>query len=187
MRVKTLNVLQEQWRARGDFDDNFYAFFHGEISPTYAYIFPKNKSYVLGIPIPGKHFQPVSKRIQRFKDWLAEEFAFKPLFLKKRESWAIPYGFVLEGKGDIILVGDAAGFCNPLSGEGIRLAIESGIAVGSAVQEAVYSNRPLVTAYKKYAEWIADFVKQVYRFVIGLKDEDREDFVKLELARVSLT
>lgn len=184
--VNTLKVLQEEWRAKGDLDNDFYAFFRREVSPTYAYVVPKNGLYLLGVGVPEKGPRPASERIRCFREWLAREFAFEPLSLERREAWPIPYGFTLEGKGDIILVGDAAGFCNALSGEGIRLAMESGVAAGKAVQEAMLNGRSLAMTYANHVEWITGFVKHVYEFVTGLRDEDMEDFVRSELARTSL-
>jgi len=184
-KIWTLPVLQEYWKAEGDFDDYFYAFFRGDVSPTYAYVIPKNELYVVGVGVPETCFTSISTAINRFKEWLVEEFAFKASFLERREAWAIPYGFVFEGRGNVILVGDAAGFCNSLSGEGIRLAIESGVAAGGAIQEAISYDRPFATTYIEHANWIASFVRQIYQFVTSLTDEDREEFVKSELARIS--
>jgi len=184
IKIWTLTVLQEHWRAEGDFDDYFYAFFRGDISPTYAYVIPKNELYVVGVGVPENHPTPISTAINGFKEWLVEEFAFKASSLERREAWAIPYGFVFEGKGNVILAGDAAGFCNSLSGEGVRLAIESGVAAGSAIHEAISYDRSLATTYIKHANWITSFVRQTYQFVTSLTDEDREEFVKSELARI---
>jgi len=177
-------LLQEHWKAEGDFDDHFYAFFRGGISPTYAYMIPKKELYVVGVGVPKTYFTSISTAINRFKEWLVEEFAFKASLLERREAWAIPYGFVFEGEGNVILAGDAAGFCNSLSGEGIRLAIESGVAAGNAIREAVSYDRPLATAYIEHASWITSFVRQTHQFATSLTDEDREDFVKSELARI---
>ncbi|MFQ6065435.1 MAG: NAD(P)/FAD-dependent oxidoreductase [Candidatus Bathyarchaeia archaeon] len=187
IKVETLPVLQEHWRAEGDFDNYFYAFFSGEISSTYAYVMPKDGLYVVGVGAPKKHSTSVSMSIGQFKEWLSKEFAFKPLRLVRRETWAIPYGFDLEGVGNVILVGDAAGFCNTLSGEGIRFAIESGVAVGNAIQEALSSNRHLAPIYMSHAEWIYSFLRMTHEFAIHLTDEGREEFVRSELSRISWT
>jgi len=184
-KIRTLPVLQEHWKAEGDFDDYFYAFFRGAVSPTYAYVIPKNGLYLVGVGVPETHLASISTAINRFKEWLVEEFAFKASLLERQEAWAIPYGFVFEGRGNVILVGDATGFCNSLSGEGIRLAIESSVAAGSALQEAISYDRPFATTYIEHANWIASFVRQIYQFVTSLTDEDREEFVKSELARIS--
>lgn len=183
-KIGTLTVLQEHWKAEGDFGDCFYAFFCGDISPTYAYVIPKNDLYVVGTGVPETHHTSVSTAINRFKEWLVEEFAFKASSLERRETWAIPYGFVFEGEGNVILAGDAAGFCNSLSGEGIRLAIESSVAAGRAIQAAISYDRPLVTTYREHVNWITSFVRQTYQFATSLTDDDREEFVKSELARI---
>jgi len=183
-KIWALLVLQEHWKAEGDFDDYFYAFFRGAVSSTYAYVIPKNGLYLLGVGVPETHLASISTAINKFKEWLVKEFAFKASLLEKQEAWAIPYGFVFEGRGNVILAGDAAGFCNSLSGEGVRLAIESGVATGSAIQEAISYDRPLATTYIKHANWITSFVRQTHRFATSLTDDDREEFVKSELARI---
>jgi flavin-dependent dehydrogenase len=185
IKVETASVLQEHWRAEGDFDDCFYAFFRGRVSPMSAYVIPKDGLYVVGVGAPREGSAPVFTRISRFKEWLTEEFAFKPLSLVRREIWAIPYGFVLEGVGNVILTGDAAGFCNALSGEGVRFAIESGVAAGNAVQDVLSSDKPLAPTYASHAEWIHSFLRMTHEFTVGLTDEGREEFVRSELARIS--
>jgi len=177
-------ILQECWRAEGDFEDFFYVFFRGDVSSTCAYLIPKDELYVVGVGAPTPSHTLLTTYIDRFKNWLREEFAFRPLLLKRSEVWAIPYGLVFEGIGNTILVGDAAGFCNTLSGEGIRLAIESGAAAGNAVQDAISCNKPLALTYRNHAEWISSFVCRVHQFTTSLTDKSREDFVKSELARI---
>jgi len=183
-KVETLPILQEYWKAKGEFDDYFYAVYGEAISPTYAYVIPKDGLYVIGTGVPKTNSVSILKCLDCFKKWLFEEFAFKPFSLERREIWDIPYGFTLEGKGNVILVGDAAGFCNPFSGEGIRLAIESGIAAGFAVQNTMSSDKSLASNYINQTEWISSSVKQLYKYAIELTDNSREDFVKSELNRV---
>jgi len=182
-KAKIALVLQENWRASGDFDEHFYAFFCGEVSPTYAYVIPKDGLYVVGLGVSRTNS---TIRVERFKKWLCKEFAFKPRRLERREVWALPYGFTFEGVDNVILAGDAAGFCNALSGEGIRLAIESGVAASYAVRDALSCNKRLISTYRDHVEWIASFVRRVYRFAINLTDDSREEFVKSELARFPL-
>lgn len=184
-RVKTMKVLQELCQAEGNFDDYFYTIFRGELSPTYSYVIPKDNIYLIGTGFHETRSMPLSRYISRFRKWLQKEFAFKLRSLEKRELWAIPYGFLLNGDGNVILVGDAAGFCNALSGEGIRLAIESGIAAGEAVKEAISDDKNLSLAYAYHVAWINDLVRIMYEFATSLTDdESREDFVRSELTRI---
>jgi geranylgeranyl reductase family protein len=182
--IEIMPVLQEHWKAKGDFDNNFYVFLRGDITPNYAYVIPKNNLFVVGIGVPKKHFNSISTCIKRFKNWIAKEYNFSPVMLEKREIWAIPYGFNLAGEKNVILTGDAAGFCNPFSGEGIRLALESGIAAGNAVEEARSNGNFLAPIYRKDTEWINHLINITYSFVRDLTDNEREKFVESELARI---
>ncbi|MFQ6053394.1 MAG: NAD(P)/FAD-dependent oxidoreductase [Candidatus Bathyarchaeia archaeon] len=181
-----LHVMQEHLKAEGDFEDCFYAVFRGEISPTYGYIIPKDGLLVVGVGVPQPCSTSIFVYINRFKEWLTEEFAFKQTSLERREVWAIPYGFVRKGVGDVLLVGDAAGLCNPLSGEGVRLAIKSGEAAGNSILEAVQEGKAPSVFYNHHIEHRARFLRRIHRFASSLTDEGREAFVKSELSRVSL-
>jgi len=184
--VDYLSILQERWVATGDFGEHFYAFFKGDITPTYGYVIPKNRNLIVGTAVPHRYHMPASDSISRFKEWLRTEFAFNPMRLERRESAAIPYGSPLCGKENIILVGDAAGFCNHFSGEGIRLAIESGIAASEAVVEAESDHEPLSSSYARRVQSLAEFIQRTHEFAIGMTDDQRERFVKSELDRASL-
>lgn len=184
--VDYLLILQERWAAGGDFGEYFYAFFKQDITPTYGYVIPKNGDLIIGTGVPRGHHIPASDCMTRLKEWLSKDFAFNPIRLEKRESVAIPYGSPWCGEGNIILVGDAAGFCNHLSGEGIRLAIESGIAAGEAIVQAENEGKALSPLYNLQVQSIAELVQRTHEFAVALTNDRREEFVKLELARASL-
>ncbi len=184
-RVNIEPILQEYWKAEGDFENCFYIFFRGEVSPTCAYLIPKEDLYVVGVGAPEPNTAKLPIYINRFKNWLREEFAFRPVSLRRREVWAIPYGFIFEGIGNTILVGDAAGFCNTLSGEGIRFAIESGVAAHDAIVKTTLGGKSLATVYRENVEELIDFMHSVHQFTINLTDKGREDFVRSELDRIS--
>jgi flavin-dependent dehydrogenase len=150
------------------------------ISSTYAYLVPKDDLYLVGLGVS----KADQDGMARFKNWLGEEFSFKPRSLVKREAWAIPFGSTFEGRNNVILVGDAAGFCNTLSGEGIRLAIESGVTASHSIQHALSQTESLSQLYAKDVEAISRFVHDVHNFTISLSEEGREEFVNTELARL---
>ena len=184
--VGTLAVLQEHWKGEGEFSDHFCALFKGEVTPTYGYVIPKDGLLVVGTGAPRNSPIPVSMCIERLKAWLHAEFAFKPTSLRMRRGAAIPYDSPACGEGNVVLVGDAAGFCNPLSGEGVRLAIESGVAAAEAAGRSRDGDGLFSSLYVERVEWLSDFVRRIQEFVTGLTDERREEFVKAELARCSL-
>lgn len=178
-------ILQEYWKARGDFGENFYMFLlNRDITPIYGYVIPKNGFFMIGVGAPKKQIKKLRDSLEKFKRILSCEFSFRPISLIKREVGFIPHGTVVEGKSNIVFVGDAGGFCNPFSGEGIRLAIETGIAASSAITQANTNNEPLAVTYKRNIENIAVFISNVRKFMLSLNgDEARENFVKMELLR----
>jgi len=183
----TLHVYQEHLRARGDLEDCFYAFFREEISPTYGYLIPKDGLYIVGLGVQPYNSINVLSQIKFFKRWLANEFAFSERSLEKREAWSVPFGSVRAGVGNTILVGDAAGLCNPLSGEGVRFAMASGEAAGDAVEEVLGSGDDLSALYSGHIEQLARIVQRTYIFASNLSDEGREEFVENELNRITLS
>ena len=47
-KAQTMMIEQEHWRAKGEFDEHFYAFLKGEITPAYAYLIPKDGRFLIG-------------------------------------------------------------------------------------------------------------------------------------------
>ena len=186
LEVDHLQILQERWSAEGDFGEYFYAFFKGDITPSYSYVIPKDRRLVVGTGVPHRHRMLASDCISRFKEWLRREFAFNPIRLERREAAAIPYGPAPCGEGNVILVGDAAGFCNHLSGEGVRLAIESGIAGAEAVARAENDREELASLYTLQVQSLTEFIQRTHELAIGMTDDGREEFVISQLARMSL-
>jgi len=180
-----LQVLQERWSGKGDFGEYFYAFLKGDITPTYGYVVPKDGSLLVGTGVPYEHHVAALDCIRRFKEWLRREFCFNPTQLERREATAIPYGPPLCGEGNVILVGDAAGFCNHMSGEGVRLGIESGIAGAEAVAQAENDPEELASSYRIRVRSLVEFIQRTHELAIGMTDDGREEFVRSELARVS--
>lgn len=175
-------VGQEHWKAAGDFEDCFYGFFKREISISYAYLIPKADSLILGLGTEQHQSPNVSQLLGKFRNWLEREFSFSPTQLLKKEIWSIPFGYFAPGEGNALLVGDAAGLCNPLSGEGIRLAVESAEAATTAILTAEVEKEP-AQMYAKDVHGLASMIAELNEFVRTVDDEGRERFVKDELLR----
>ena len=171
-------IFQEWYKATCDIENFFYMFWRDSVTPLCAYAYPKDELFVLGTGVTPESQLTVIESMSKFRDWLKYEFNFKPEKLLKREVWAIPFGYICYGEKNIVLVGDAAGFCNAFSGEGIRPAIESGLIAAESVKLAETTQKELVQVYEKQVNGIAEFVKRVHRFTIELDDEKKEDFVK---------
>jgi len=180
--IKT--VIQESWRGAGDLGEFFYVFFRGDVTPTYGYIVPKDGLFVVGTAASARHGTPVSVYISLFRQWLIEEFGFEPMLMREREVASIPDGAPGSGLGNAVLVGDAGGFCNAFSGEGIRLALESGILAGESVARAVESGVSLCSVYSGLVDGVRRFVERTIEMSRGMSDESREVFVGSELCRL---
>ena len=106
--------------------------------------------------------------------------------MEVREVWPIPYGFSRVGRGSVLLAGDAAGLCNPLSGEGIRWAIESGAAAGEAIATAMREGTTPEEVYGEEIRQIQLTLGRIYGFTMSLSDDGREAFVRDEVKRLSI-
>lgn len=173
-------ILQEYWVAEGDFAENFYMVFGEGVTPTYGYVIPKDGLLVLGTGVPSWRLGELQRLLNGLKRRLALEFGFKPLYLKKREVGFIPGGSVFAGEGNVILVGDAGGFCNPFTGEGIRFAIESGLSAGEALKQA-RERANLAAAYRERMEGTVSFILKMRTFSLSFGDEAAEELVRFEL------
>ena len=70
----------------------------------------------------------------------------------------LPFGDYrkIPGRGDILLCGDAAGLVEPITGEGIAFAMQSGLYAAEAIIEA--GGRPALPGYRaRYREISRDF------------------------------
>ncbi|TAK35744.1 MAG: NAD(P)/FAD-dependent oxidoreductase [Chloroflexota bacterium] len=185
-KAQTMMIVQEYWQAKGEFEEHFYTFLKGEVTSAYGYLIPKDGRYLIGVGEARGGHGRAAACLRRFTEWLTDEFAFEPVSLERKEAGAIPYNSLFGGDGNAILVGDAAGFCNPFSGEGIRLGIESGIMAGEAIVQANESGKTLSSLYHQQIEGLSEFIRSTYEFSVALTDKEREEFVSTELQRGSL-
>ncbi|MFW9907194.1 MAG: NAD(P)/FAD-dependent oxidoreductase [Candidatus Thorarchaeota archaeon] len=179
-----LLVAQELWSGwkKSDIEDCFYGFFRGDISISYSYIIPKGGNLLIGSGVQQKKSPNLIEGLRLFKTWLKEEFNFQEETLVSKEVWGIPFGYTILGHGDVVLVGDAAGLCNPLSGEGIRLGIESGESAAVAISRSKKGSN-LIDAFQQEVEGLVGMVQRIFNFVLSLDDAGRERFVQEELSR----
>ena len=114
----------------------------------YGWVFPKHKTFTIGVG--GVHRRNPDMKA-RLAAYLADK-GLDPTRYKVKGQY-LPFGRCRErpGRDRVLLCGDAAGFVDPITGEGIGYAIESGAAAGAAIAQAVAGHRP-DTAYAAYAK-----------------------------------
>ncbi len=181
---KTISVIQEHYEGRGPFGDSFYLFFKGDISPIYAYVVPKGSCTVLGLGVHRSLGPPADLAMSRFRGWIHQTFGYEARGHTHREGWSIPFGDVAYGKGRVLLVGDAGGFCEPFTGEGIYFGIQSSRAAIAAILAHGDGGRYVAEVYKDIAAPIGRKVRQITDYVSTLTDEERERRIRAKRIKV---
>jgi len=178
VHFETAPAIQEYWKWKGNLKNYFYIFFKRELTRAYAYLIPKDGILIAGIWTPRENFKMLKARMALFKKLLKEKLSIEPNSVLKREIWAIPYQHALEGLGNVILVGDAGGFCNTLTGEGISYAMESALAAGESIWEASNKDCEAVQVYREKVKEIVAFLWEKRETATSLNDEDCKSFVE---------
>ena len=138
----------------------------------YAWIFPKNGLVSVGIAIPLYIIKQerinLKKRLESFiKDHPLVKDKLRKAEILFSQGAQIPYGGLGNDKFKIVtkiygngyvIVGDAAGFVSPLTGEGIYYGMKSAELAAEVVGEALkaddFSGRRLIEYYRKVRESI---------------------------------
>ena len=102
----------------------------------YGWVFPKHRTHTIGVA--GIH-----ARNPDMKARLADYLALKNLDAAnyRVKGQYIPFGDYRRrpGRDNVLLAGDAAGFADPITGEGIAFAMQSGAAAGRAILDSLAS------------------------------------------------
>ena len=134
-------------------------YLYDNILPGYAWIFPIGKNKVnIGLGIRLDQFRKQEKSLeQMLKDFMVFPAIKKRLLnggqLKNQASWQLNFGskqhkqYVFDGA---LLVGDAAGFINPLTGGGIHNGMISGELAAKTIQEALSTGNTSSAQLKIY-------------------------------------
>jgi geranylgeranyl reductase family protein len=121
--------------------------FGRSILPGYGWVFPTGEdSANVGVGIASRHLKERNIR-DLFQTFVEENPFVKERLRKARmvenslQGGAIPIGsfFRRRSRENVLLVGDAAGFTDVLTGEGIYFALRSGECAAEAIQSALRS------------------------------------------------
>ncbi len=120
--------------------------YFGDINKGYGWVFPKRNSYTVGMCSQYSKTVDIRKKLMEF-------FAARNCapYKGRLTGHYIPFGNYAERvvENDVILVGDAAGLVDPVTGEGVAYAIESGYYAAEAVIAAISGkNCNIDTEYK---------------------------------------
>jgi flavin-dependent dehydrogenase len=131
-------------------------FFHPSIVGGYGWVFPKQSSANVGVGIHSRRTGNPRAVLNRFVSLLVEQGVVERRVLSVTGGYLPAGGLIRPWKGWVILAGDAAGTCHPITGAGIHNALVSGEMAGIAAAEALKqsSTKPLHT----YATELASFL-----------------------------
>jgi len=120
---------------------------------SYGWVFPKREHLAIGIAGAGVHMRALRTQFDSFYKHAEKRLGIS-LNLEKRRT------FFLGGDGlgsknvtrRAILIGDAAGFVDPLMGEGIAYAMQSGVFAASVICNAYDEDRYDEDTLSKYQD-----------------------------------
>lgn len=123
-------------------------YLYNGVLPGYAWIFPTGEGQAnIGLGIRVDHFRRMKgnleKMLHNFMDMPDIKKRFKPTTrIHSVASWQLPFGSqrMQRAYEGALLVGDAAGLINPLTGGGIHNAIISGELAAAAAHDALQAN-----------------------------------------------
>ncbi len=105
---------------------------------SYGWVFPKREHLAIGIAGAGVHMRPLRPLFDRFVEGLERSLGFRLPVQKRRTYFLGADGLShVNVKDRVILVGDAAGFVDPMMGEGIAYAMKSSIHATCVLKTAL--------------------------------------------------
>ncbi len=131
--------------------------YFGPVPYGYAWCFPKRTHLSVGVGAPQGRTRDLRDRFNKWFAWFKNKHNIEPVITSDL-AFRVPYSGPVKKTvmGRTILLGDAAGFANPFSAEGISEAVKSGIIAAPVVVEAVSKNDPkILREYEK--GWKAEF------------------------------
>ncbi len=114
-------------------------YFDKEIYGGYGWLFPKRHeaNVGLGMKLKGDGTRPITEVLHRFISRLADEGKIDKKPLRKFAGWIPAEGVRSAVKGNVMLVGDAAGHTHPITGAGVFQAVVCGRMAGKWAARAV--------------------------------------------------
>ncbi|WP_448587966.1 geranylgeranyl reductase family protein [Thermocrinis sp.] len=117
--------------------EDLLIFFREYIPAGYGWIFPKGKVANVGVGLDPSFGINVMKSLELFFEEVVKEGFVEKRILKRTGGWIPADGLLDVLREKVMLVGDAGGFCHPITGGGIANAVLS----GSMCAEAILSGR----------------------------------------------
>ncbi len=142
-------AYQNYYEGESDLDPEWYhGFLAPEMGEIYAWYNVKDNYIIFGTSVKkGERFGPY---LATYTEFLKKNFGLKLGKLIKKSSCLgtnlCATGNFYLGSGNVLLVGEAAGFLN-MFGEGISSALATGLLAAQAIKESLSSGKNVVEIY----------------------------------------
>jgi len=132
--------VHEICRDPTGYDADIFFLYFGDVPHGYTWCFPKKMHLSLGICCRQDKAKNIRAAYQRWYERFADEHQIEPKIVSDSAARFPVRPSPTLMRGRTLLVGDAAGFVDSFTGEGIPYAIRSGIAAAEALTRAVEKN-----------------------------------------------
>jgi geranylgeranyl reductase family protein len=130
----------EKWKSRIHIDV-------GCVSDGYAWVFPKQESLSVGIGCMRDRATNLKRDFRRF----VESLGFDKYPVSRSGGGLLPIckKNIVVHKGRVLLLGDAAGFIDPLTGEGIYYAMKSAMLAAPVIEKCLLNKTDCLDEYQR--------------------------------------
>ena len=177
LKIRYSQTIQEIYRGQLDLDKKYYHWFYPmERAPLNFGIHHKDDFFIIDV---GSRVGEAKELRAWVKNLLAENYSFdinqepawrggclEPVMYKEMISGTLP-----PAKDNALLVGDAGGFCIPVTGEGIGTAIKSGLLAADSIIRAGASGGQADKLYLAETEGIISTFKEVLPWFRSIIEE----------------
>jgi flavin-dependent dehydrogenase len=109
---------------------------------AYGWIFPKKEHLAIGVAGGAIHMQPLRPIFESFRKSLEKRLDIELESQKRRTHFIGGWGLKNQNVTErVMLIGDAAGWVDPMMGEGISYAMNSGVISAQVARDAIESDR----------------------------------------------
>ncbi|MDP2719627.1 MAG: NAD(P)/FAD-dependent oxidoreductase [Dehalococcoidia bacterium] len=173
-------AIQEYYRGSLDFKKGeMHVFFPQEYTPFYSGAYYKEDYVVVE---GGARSDQMKEFLRKTKEDISRNHGFKPQGAPERIDACLEpalfrelvAGIFIPAQNNVLLAGDAAGFLVPVSGEGIGLALKSGLLAAEAVIKSGKTGKAASTFYAEGISAIIGIMKEFYGTALKIRDSARQ-------------
>lgn len=108
-------------------------YFRDYIPGGYGWVFPKGEVANVGVGVDPNLGMSLMESLRRFIGEVCTDGLVESRVIKRTGGWIPAEGLLPLVRGNVALIGDAGGFCHPITGGGIANAVLSGSMLARAI------------------------------------------------------